>query len=118
MSTREGISPEYAEVQSPVAPCTAGPTAPHRSSAPRMLRQIADADGASQDALRVDDGQAAGKCNKSLVGMFDAKQRAARLRQIADLPSRHAEEDRRFRFLDGNIDAAGPRVVGGFQVCP
>src|SRR5450759_3575742 len=93
MSTREGISPEYAEVQSPVAPCTAGTTAPHRSSAPRMLRQIADADGASQDALRVDDGQAAGKCNKSLVGMFDAKQRAARLRQIADLPSRHAEED-------------------------
>src|ERR1035437_2533671 len=66
MSTREGISPEYAEVQSPVAPCTAGPTAPHRSSAPRMLRQIADADGASQDALRVDDRQAAGKCNKSL----------------------------------------------------
>ena len=71
-----------------LAALTAGPLAPHRSCAPRMLRQIADADrsnsgerdrviildgaatdtdGANQDALFADDGQTAGKCNKSIV---------------------------------------------------
>src|SRR5450759_3020044 len=74
-------------------------------------RASADPDRANQNAIRVDDGQAARKGNQTLVGMFDAKQRAARLRQIADLPSRHAEEDRCLGFLDGNIDAADPGIV-------
>src|SRR3974377_623238 len=43
--------------------------------------------------------------------MLDAKERAARLRELADLPSRHAEEDRGLRFLDGNIDAANPGII-------
>ncbi len=91
----EGIVPSppgkpaiHVKMSTLLAACTAGPPAPHRSCAPRMLRQIADADrsnsgerdrviildgaaadadGANQNALLVDDGQTAGECNKSVV---------------------------------------------------
>src|SRR5579875_187184 len=52
--------------------------------------------------------------------MFNAIERAARLRELADLPGWHPEEDRRLRFLDGNIDAANPGVVHaveGLEIC-
>src|SRR5262245_37750882 len=74
-------------------------------------RAAANADGANQNTILVDDGQAAGEGDQPVIGMFDAVKRAAWLGQLAKLTSGHAEETGRLRLFDGNVDGADPGVV-------
>ena len=69
------------------------------------------ADGADQDAFAIDDRQTAWERDQPVVGMLDAKQRAAGLRQLADLAGRHAEKDGGFGLFDSDVDRADPRAI-------
>ena len=43
--------------------------------------------------------------------MLNAEERSAGLRELPDLAGRHAEEDRRLRLFDSDVDRANPGIV-------
>lgn len=76
-----------------------------------LHRRAADADGARHFAIRIDDRDAAGEGDEALVRVLDAVERAAGLRQGADLAGLHAEEDGGLGLLLRDVDRADPGAV-------
>ncbi len=70
-----------------------------------------DADRSYDNTFGPNQGDATGKRNQAVIGMFDVEQRPARLRQLAQLSGRHVERPRCSRLLDRNINAAQPGTV-------
>src|SRR5574337_1851284 len=71
----------------------------------------ADADRPDQNPLRVHNRQPTRKGDEPLITMLDPIERAAGLRQLADLSRRHRKEAGGFRLLEGDVDASDPCIV-------
>ena len=78
-----------------------------------LNRRPADANGANQHTVLVDDGQATRERDQPVVLMLDGVERFPRLRQLADLACRHAEEHGRLRLLDGDVN--GPTQASSMR---
>ena len=62
-------------------------------------------------AVLVDDRDAAWEGDEPVIRMLDAVERAAGLRELADLSGHHAKGHRRLRLLLRDVDGADPGVV-------
>jgi hypothetical protein len=74
-------------------------------------RAAADSDCSDQHAVLIHNRQAARKGDQAFIGMLDALERFAWLRQLAELSGCHAEEAIGLRLLDGDVDGTNPGVV-------
>nr|WP_231962959.1 hypothetical protein [Symmachiella macrocystis] len=65
----------------------------------------------NQDSVFVHDRNPTGKRNQAIVGVFNAIEGTAGLRELADLSGGHPEKAGGLCFLDSDIDAAEPGVI-------